>query len=270
VTVLPPNADSQPPLVTLFTLNEGAPLTGQPQITATVLANDPGALATGVAYIFLLEYRWDHTRRGWLPLLDRGVWLPYEEAAGRAATYPWQLSAAPGLAYFQVWAADRAGNTSAAPQRAAINYIPPLLHLASGETLLYRFHLEAGDQLTVAAEPTEGDPDLYLWAPDYQTRSPWVSNEGSARVDRLSVTAPVSGRYQLEIDGYSATTFALTIEIEAATAWGVEQVISASQTAKPRRTAPGVPPEAAPADQYALQPPEAAASYLLRLPMVLR
>lgn len=266
VTVLPPDADSEPPLVTYFALNKESPLTAQPEITATVLASDPGSPASGVAHVFLVEYRWDGERRTWAPLQASGRWLPYDEARRQDAAYPWQLSAAPGVAYLQVWAADQASNISAVPQRAAINYIPPSIQLAAGEILVYRFALAVGAQLHVQVEPSEGDPDLYLWAPDYQTRPPWVSQQSGAAVDGLAITAPVSGRYQLEIEGYSATTFVLTIEMAAVTASGVQQ----TDLAKPLRSVPSVPPDAAPAEQYALQPPEGGAPYTLRLPLILR
>lgn len=270
VTVFPPHADSQPPSVVDFTLNEGSPLTIHQWVTATVLAADAGVSASGVSHVFLLEYRWDQEADSWLPLHESGVWLPYDAEDKQGATYPLHLSAAPGIAYLQVWAADHASNISVAPQRAAVNHIPPLIGLAAGDTLIYRFALEAGAQLHIQVTPTQGDPDLYLWAPDHETRPPWVSNQSGAEVDELAITAPISGSYQLEIDGYSTTDFVLAVDIAPASATATRGTNLTNDPAKPLRTAPSVPLDAAPAGQYALQPPEVSKSHTAYIPLVLR
>ena len=64
-------------------------------------------------------------------------------------------------------------------------------HIAQNQGRIYRYQLQAGNTLTARIEPVNGDPDLYVWAPDYQTRPPWVSNLSDA-VDMVSFTAPVS------------------------------------------------------------------------------
>ena len=82
------------------------------------------------------------------------------------------------MRYLQVWAADRAGNISLMPKRSFINYTPAAQSLAAGAVQVLRYDLNAGDRLSVRVQPSSGDPDLYLWAPDALSlpRAPWYSN----------------------------------------------------------------------------------------------
>ncbi|MCL4862904.1 MAG: hypothetical protein KJZ93_26075 [Caldilineaceae bacterium] len=207
VIVLPPAADQLAPHVDSFTINGGARRTAERIVTLDTLATDhePG---TGVAKLFFVEYEFSPAANQWTPV-QQSPWLDY---AAASAGHAWSLVPASGLKYLQVWAADRAGNISLFPGKAYINYLPPLQRVAANQRKVYRFELEAGQTLSARLEPASGDPDLYIWPPDHQTRPPWVSNlpEG---VDDLVIQAPLAGRYQVEVYGYTAAEFRLIVEI---------------------------------------------------------
>jgi subtilisin family serine protease len=272
-TLLGPQGDAQPPAVERLTINDGALLTASPEITTTLLVTDTGEPASGAAGVFLVEYQLDVGLGLWIPVQTSERWLPYWEGDAGSGVYPWQLTAAPGVKAFQVWAADHAGNVSSAPKRAQINYIPETFELAAGESAVYRLPLAAGDHIQVQAEPAQGDPDLYLWPPDYDIRSPWVSNRSGAAVDALGVTAPVTGAYQLEVIGYTASEVRLTVALAPAPA-GAHSTEGPrgrpeNQQTKPLRSAPLVPLEVMPED-FILKPPVTFLSYNLHLPLVMR
>lgn len=270
VTVLEAHPDSSPPIVDEVMLNGRATLTSQAWTTATVWAHDPGAPASGVTHLFFVEYRLDMEAGVWEPMLTTTTWLPFSEAHDGSATYLRALTDSPGLAFLQVWAADQARNISAAPGRASINHIPPQISLAVDETLVYRFALAQGDTLHIVTTPQHGDPDLYLWAPDYATRPPWVSNRPGAAVETLSVAAPVSGTYQLELYGYTASTLALAVNIASASEPILLRAGQHTEPAKVIPSFPRVPLNVLPASHFAVTLPEMTPAFTVHLPVVER
>jgi hypothetical protein len=146
----------------------------------------------------------------WIPIKDSG-WLNYLTAK---ANYPWTLSPVSGIHYIQAWAKDGAGNISIYPFQARVNYIPPSDRVGRDQTRIYRQNLTAGQTLHVSLTPASGDADLYIWAPDWQQgRPPWVSNLPNNQAESLSFVAPVSGEYQVEVYGYSAAQFQVSIQV---------------------------------------------------------
>lgn len=262
VTVLPPRADIMPPTVDRFTINGGALSTAERNVTLSIEASDSGAAASGVSSVFVVEYALNSELDIWMPVQMSDGWLPYTAAASAAqldAGYTWQLTNTPGLHYLQVWAADHAGNISTAPRRSYINYTPATINLAAGAVQVMRYTLQAGERIDIRVQPINGDPDLYLWAPDVLTlpRLPWYSNLGGGQVDQLSVVAPVSGVYQLELLGYTATEFTLDVQIMPALAVSAaEAVPSGAEPSKAVPAAPFVPLSAQPGDIFVGTSPE--------------
>ncbi len=170
-TILPVQPDTEPPVVTAFTIDGGASTTANRNVRLDVVASDQGNPAGGVAGVYFVEYQWDMTLGIWKRILFSPIWQFYptqtgSQADATPATFGWQLAAVPGMRYLQVWAVDAAGNISVSPQQAYINYVPDTLQVAGGDAAILRFPLAASDRIRVRIEPVSGDPDVYLWAPD--------------------------------------------------------------------------------------------------------
>lgn len=97
-----------------------------------------------------------------------------------------------------------------------INYAPPCDRVSRDGTHTYRQSLKAGDKLHVKVAPCQGDPDLYIWSPDWANvpgRPAWVSNLANNNKEFLEFVAPVNGEYQIEIYGYTAAQYNIQIEV---------------------------------------------------------
>lgn len=207
-TVLPTAVDMTGPVVDSVVIRDGMVTTDSPDVDVRVQASDRGS---GVRAIFLVEYEYARGAGRWTPVQWSG-WLDY---TGTPTTYPWKLLPSPGARYIHAWAADNAGNISALPGIGLINYAHA--HddiLEAGETRLYRYHLQESEQMLAFAIPGQGDPDLYIWPPDHQSRGPWVTNLRDA-VDEIGFVAPVSGTYQMEVTGFTPATYRTVVEIRA-------------------------------------------------------
>ena len=172
VTVLSTAADKVAPHVDSFAINDGASVTTSPAVTLDATASDnPGG--SGVASLLYLEYEYSQAANQWYPVQNSG-WVTYATAQNN---YPWEMLPSAGMKYMQAWAADKAGNISLYPYRAYIDYVPATDHVEQGQVRVYRYTLAAGQVFAATLTPTTGDPDLYVWPPDFPTRPPWVSNQ---------------------------------------------------------------------------------------------
>lgn len=213
ITVLEPAVDSVAPRVERFTIDDGAIETEDPSVTLEAVASDPEP-GSGVADLLFIEYEYRNDVGDWTPVQNSG-WLPYD---AEPLIREWTMTLPSGIRYFQAWARDGAGNISHYPYWSTINYLPPVAGVQKDEVRVYRYNLNVGDKMTVRLEPISGDPDLYIWAPDSDDgRSPWVSNLRNA-VDEITLVAPVTGEYQIEVFGYTAATYRLIIDIATAQA----------------------------------------------------
>jgi hypothetical protein len=208
VIVLPPARDVIPPTVDSFSANGGAQQTTTPNISLNASISDPQP-SSGVAAIMYIEYEYSQGAARWIPVKNT-EWLPYSSSH---SAYPWGLAPVAGLRYLQAWGADGAGNISRLPSDAYINYLPTSDDLVQGQMRLYRYHLKAGQQFTVTLTPTSGDADLYIWP---AVGAPWKSDQLGTAVDIISFSVPSDGTYQVEVRGYSATTYSLQVNISGA------------------------------------------------------
>jgi hypothetical protein len=207
LTVLPPALDSTPPSMTSLLVNGGAGETTTRVITLEATAVDSGG--NGLASILYGELLWNSTAQRWI-VEQWSDWMAY------GASHAWTVSAAPGLRYIQAFAADHAGNISPTSAKAMINFMLPQDSLLAGETRIYRRWVEAGQCLSVTVSPQQGDADLYVWPPDYsQDQTYWYSLNGGSAVDAVQLPAPVTGNYQVEVEGFTDTTFALDMRVGA-------------------------------------------------------
>ena len=250
ITVLPPNLDIIAPHVDSFSINDGAPRTSSRDVTLDTTASDPSP-GTGVASLFYIEYEYSQGAGLWVPSQTSG-WLEYDSAR---INYPWQLLPSIGMKYLQAWAADNAGNISTYPYKDFINYNPATCSVAQGQSQMYRYQLSAGQRFRVKVEPISGDPELYVWAPDHATRPPWVSNLYIG-TDEVDFTTPIDGVYQVEVYGYTAATYLLTVEVTSSGLVSITLPTAAElDESKVLPSQPILPVSSEPNTQFALPAP---------------
>jgi hypothetical protein len=263
VTVLPPAGDITPPLVTLFTINDGAETTAVPTVTLTVSAED-NVGGSGMGSMFFVELEFAQAAMQWVPVQASG-WLSY------TTHYTWTLVPVAGIRYMQAWAADRAGNISLYPYKDRINYLLPSDRVAMGQVKLYRQYVGTGQTLTVIVNPISGDPDLYIWPPT-EGAPARVSND-STGVDQVSIVATASGTYQIEVYGYTAAEYMISINVSggAARPAAGQQDVQSIHAAKPSRPEPLIPVTNEPLGQMAVpSAPVTGDIHKIYLPLVLK
>ncbi len=273
VEVLATHRDTIPPTVTALRIRggEGSLIglqaggdteTSTRLITLTVQGQDnPGG--SGVAQVFYAELHWSAGARSWQPV-QWTEWLPY----GR--DHVWELHPESGMRYIQAWLVDRAGNISAAPMQALVNYIPAQETILEREVRVYRKSVMAGECLTVQVTPISGDPDLYVWPPAYQSGDLyWYSLNGTGETDEVQITAPRSGLYQIEVVGFTDAAYQLTMTVTGS----CELTTAAEKTAfneRVLRSQPIVPTESEPPAELAIAPVRFLPGYTLYLPVLFK
>ena len=234
LAVNPANLDTTPPIIDQFTLDGGAHDSLDLSVDVTVQASDP-APGSGVQFVFVREYLYSQAAEHWLPIQESG-WLPY--AGVQRAELAWTLFATPGARFFMAWVIDSAGNVSA-PVRALINYRPEEDTLGLEQVRTYRYLLKPSQPVSVTLEPRSGDPDLYVWPPDYATRPPWISVEPAGIVDTVALMTPVGGIYQMDIHGFIASDYRLQVAIDSPQQRATTRTTwDAAAETKPARTRP--------------------------------
>jgi parallel beta-helix repeat protein len=264
ITVLPQATDTTPPTVTAFAINGGADVTTVPTVTLTVSAEDNSG-GSGVGAVRFVEFEFVQAAMLWVPV-QSSDWLPY------TTSYTWTLIDVAGARYLQAWVADKAGNISLAPAKDHINYTPPSDQIAQGQVRVYRQYAEAGQTLSVTVTPISGDPDLYIWSST--GISVGVSNNYTDTVDALSIGVAVSGTYQIEVYGYTAAEYAISITVIGSGADIMPDVMSGwpdSTSSKTPRSAPVVPVADEPPGQMAVPTaPVTGDASKVYLPLVVR
>ena len=262
VTILPAAGDQLAPHVDSFVVNDGASSITNLTVSLDTVASDTGG--SGVASLQFVQYQYSAAADLWAPVQNSG-WLDYTAAQ---SNYAWNLAPANGVIYLQAWAMDHAGNVSIYPYGAYVSYLPPSESVAADQVHIYRYELSAGQSMTVRVTPISGDPDLYIWAPDYATRPPWVSNLNSGLVEEISISAPVAGTYQIEVYGYTAAEYAITVTLSAGPA-SHTTLAGPTVSNKSTYTQPYVPLESEPGNYY-VAPPVETSAFLIYLPLVMR
>jgi hypothetical protein len=269
VSVFPAGPDTVAPHVDNFSIDDGAFTTTDLEVMLAATASDP-APSSGLASISFLEYEYSLGASYWVPV-QLSPWVDYSTAQNG---YLWTLLPSVGLKYLQAWAADGAGNVSLYPYGGWINYLPPSDSVAMNQGRIYRYTLTAGQFVTAHVQVFSGDPDLYVWPPDWeQGRPAWVSVNGTGVDDEVNFTAPVSGVYQVEVYGYTAAEYQLTVQITATEAeweWVPRRTTAQYWTNKVPNTLPLVNLNSRPGNQFALPVPPPSQNLYLYLPIVVR
>ncbi|MGB0385738.1 MAG: CARDB domain-containing protein [Ardenticatenaceae bacterium] len=209
VTVLEQAPDSLAPRVDSLLINDGSESVEEREVKLKASATDFGSPSGSVADIRYIELEYAQGSRVWVPVADSG-WQDYATSNN---DYAWTLSPVGGIHYIQAWARDQDGNISTFPNQPSVNYLPPTGRVSRNQARVHRQQLTAGQTLNVTLKRISGDPDLYIWPPNWEEGNPpWVSNQEGNLDEILSIQAPVSGTYQVEVYGFSAAEYQLTIE----------------------------------------------------------
>jgi hypothetical protein len=234
ITVMPLAAGDQiAPMIDAIRLGDGTSEVRDGTVTVAVTARDDDG-GSGLAGMFLVERVFDAGSLTWAVTQQTG-WGPYRPS------YPLTLAGDAGLHYIQVWVSDVAGNVSARPARAAVNVTPDSATVRSGQVQLFRRTLAAGARLSVTLATASGDADLYVWNPDGSLAGSSVRT--GTQTDAVSITAALAGVYQIEVVGYAASTYRLTIDGSGT----VAALPPEPGITKVARSAPVVAPAAVPA-----------------------
>lgn len=259
-----PAANAALPHVDSVAIDGAAASTTDQTVSLQASTSDP--VSGSARWMLFVEHQYDQEAGEWAQVQPTSVrssdWKAYKAPSSH---YDWQLSPQAGVKYLQAWAADGGGHLSRLPYQTFINYIPATDSLARDQTRIYRYTLHADEQLTAHVESASGDADLYVWSNDPDA-PPWASNLIGV-ADEVSFVAPADGLYQIEVRGYSAATYRLTVTVTQGT--GTAQSVGGINPDKPLPTQPVVPTDSAPNIRQAapIGPPINRSLYL---PMVRR
>ena len=184
-------------------------VTSSRSVALEVTAHDPPD-GSGLGWVDFVIWEYFPALRAWL-VTDESGWLPC--SPGVATTFYQDLGYFAGPRWIDVWAADKARNVSNAPRSVIVNYVKPDDFILQGDSQLFLFPLASGQPLSanLAVSFPDDDADLYLWPPDYPGRNYWFSAQDGMAPEHISINAPVSGYYWLEVYGYRSSFYNLTV-----------------------------------------------------------
>ncbi len=238
ITIRGAGEDKLAPHVDSLTIAEGRQSVTDTFVRLGATASDP-LPGSGVAELRYVEFEFNQGAKLWVPVWASD-WLISNTV--NSTFYGHQLTPVSGIHYIQAWARDGAKNVSHYPYQKGIEYLPPMESITRDQTRIYRRDLAAGESLAVTVKPESGDPDLYIWPPDFSHgRPPWVSNLTSNAEEYLCITAPVSGTYQVEVYGYNSARYEI-----AFTACTNRARQGGQDSSKTKRTVPAVDPNSLP------------------------
>jgi hypothetical protein len=150
--------------------------------------------------MYLIERMYNAAARQWVEVQVSG-WIPYQEA------FTMTLVNRGGVHYLQSWVADKSGNITQNSVMQRINYIQLAQQILAGDAHTYQLDLNQADHFTATLNTLSGDADLYVW--NTSGISVGYSINSGLDPDVVSFTVPVSGVYDIEVDGYLSSTYNL-------------------------------------------------------------
>ncbi len=246
VTVREGTGDQTSPVVTDFSINNGATETDDRNLTLNTEAEDTGG--SGVDKLFYVEYEYSEAAALWLPVNRTSDWLPYDQAR---TNYQWEMRDTPGMKYMQAWAKDGNGNMSIYPIQRKINYAPAADKVARDQARVYRYDVKTGQTVSASVEPQSGDPDLYIWPPN-PDNPPYVSNLDGMEKEEYSFQAKETGSYQVEVYGYQTSEYRLVVQVTNTTSTTLAALTPGNRLSenKDARSQPSVPVDSVPSSFF--------------------
>ncbi|WP_129671862.1 VWA domain-containing protein [Candidatus Chloroploca sp. Khr17] len=271
VTVLAASPDRTVPVVQRITVGDGSSTSvNTPQARIAVEATDPSPNPSGVRSIHVIEYVYNVGAGQWVPVVQSG-WMPY---SATPSDVNWTMLPVSGMHYLQVRALDEAGNISIGRSQQLVNYEPTAEEIGRRQTHTYRYTAEAGQQLTANLEVLSGDADLYVWS-SRADQSARVSNLDGGANEQVIIPASeiVPGVYQVEVYGFTAARYRLSVVIEAPTTAALQATTAGGLSAtKSEPLEPIVPVNSLPDERAGLTPGPTltAATHRVYLPLLTR
>jgi uncharacterized repeat protein (TIGR01451 family) len=265
VSVLPPVPDTVPPTVDSLTIDDGALYNHRHYVELYVEASDnPGG--TGVTHLLFVEYFFLQSINDWTPV-SISDWLPYDLWYRRG----WALSVQPGAHYFQVWAADGAGNISVVPASRMVNWNPDVVPVPYRAVHVYRHPAEAGQRFwTEVSVPKVTIPsgmvrikvfDPFAWLVRDVSVSSYIG------FGAFEWGATYDGNYQIEVWGgvvYPNYYSLWVVPLE-----GLPTQAPGAAISEDGEVTPVIPPSYAPGRHIGLPSPVSPSTFVY-LPVVLR
>jgi len=199
----PTAEDTSRPVVHSLTIDEQDVLT-EPSVTLHISATDD----VGLNEMYVREWQWDPSPIPRWRTVESSGWVPFQ------ADYPWTLGEESGTHFVGVWVNDEASNLSRL-NRNALDFASLLLPaetVSRFRIVPYQVYYEEDVAVTAQLEPSEGDPDLYVWYPDYDLWPPdQESTLPGSSTDEVSFTTPQAGTYLFLVYGDTAATYDFSI-----------------------------------------------------------
>ena len=263
LTLLSPDVttDRTPPVVSQLLINNGAPQTTAVEVEVRMDASDQPS--GPVALMYLVEREFNAAARQWVAVQQRG-WVPYRPLVA------WTLTGRGGVRFIQAWVSDPAGNISEATIKTRIDYVPPTDSVRASEVRLYRRYITAGQQVSINLQTRSGDADLYVWSPDGNNSV--VSNLEATALDTVNFIAAQTGDYQIEVYGYLASTYSMSVVVNTANRRGHVETVGSHALAptKEVRNRPIIAPDNEPVVRSAVPTAPLMRFFLAYLPLVPR
>jgi hypothetical protein len=228
VQVLPPvdktpSGDGIAPNAITFTVNGGKTLAHQREITLAADIMDfaqVGVKESGVYSYYIVELVYNPATGAWVPVNGSG-WKQVSQPGSKSITevMTWTLHTQGGIRYVQIWSSDKEGNVSRYPYQQQVSFMNSCERVARDGARTYMQKLKAGDKLFVELASCDGDPDLYIWPPDWNDRGAYVSNQKGNTLETTpdgGYVAQVDGTYAIEVYGYSNARFSISIDVDPA------------------------------------------------------
>ena len=234
ISIIPAFRDTIPPHIARMSINDGAQITRDSDVTITLVATDTGG--SGLQSMYLIDRMYNASAHQWVAVQQTG-WLPYQQ------TFTMTLSDRGGVHYIQAWVADGMGNISLNFTMKRINYLRQGDHTRQGDINMYQLEMVKDQTFTAVLHTLSGDSDLYVWGPGGNNY--WSMNSGTIS-DVVSFTAPVTGFYAIEVYGYWDSIYSLDMTTGNATLRAPRALLSPSGSGKTQRTEPSALPDSTP------------------------
>jgi uncharacterized repeat protein (TIGR01451 family) len=208
IVLLPEAAgnDKVRPVVESVTINDGAGMVDNNQVTLNIRASDNDSLDK----MHIQEWQISSDRPMW-ELVNTQKNMTYQE------TVDWTLGEQPGTHFIAVWVVDASGNTSLL-NRNAVAFVSLTGSETVGQSGFVPFlaQLDAGVTVEATLETTSGDADLYVWFPGNLGQPDEASTNEGVATDTVSFTTSKAGIYLFLVHGIpgSAYTFSMTQSAE--------------------------------------------------------
>lgn len=206
--------DTTPPEIRELTAGDAGLLLPGREATLSFRASDNSG-GSGLGAYFIVEQVFSGDLASAWTVARTSGWQPYQPAG---VTLTWTLSDQPGVHYLQVYVADRAGNISRQPGVALLNYRPALVSIGQDEIHIYRFTPGANRRTQLRMDVGAGNPDLYVFGPGLS-----FNPESDDAVEETPTFAAQEGVYQVEVEGYQAGSYRLSLILDQPLAGAVDQ-----------------------------------------------